>query len=345
MIDFSYDEVSKIVESLRDETENNRNYQVLYKGVLQKLWDNRINKNSFFCIYLEANIINDLIFEELYNNFDEINAQINFCNFMQIDKSGSVIDSSYKSYSSEEMKRKLSELSLQNYVFFFGEGGITRYISGRAVEDRNIFFSREDRMKYLEKKDISQLDQVIHDYAVKYVSQQFNYMYFFADNPTLNQINPKYLKRNILKNKPEHFMRDHLREYLKDHMRYTFTIEPELGQSKRELDIYFDVSGELYFIEIKWLGVSINDLGTGLTDPYTDYRARQGVTQSLEYIQELINTTETSLRCGCLAIFDARDKKDEIDFQNYKFVSSELKQYLQLFKILEIIPLEKKHPA
>jgi hypothetical protein len=343
-LSYSYDDVSKIVESSRDRIENNRNYTFLHKGILQKLWDNKINKSSYFCIYLESDIIDQLKIEELKENIEKINDHIKTCNFIQIDYVGNVINRSYKDCTSEKIKMELSNLSLKNLVFFFGEEGITRYINGRAVEDNNIFYSRKDRMNYLKKKDISQLDEVIHDYAVKNVSQQINYMCFFADNSTLNQINPQYVSRNILKNKPEHFMRDHLREYLKENMKYTFTIEPELGQSKRELDIYFDVSGELYFIEVKWLGVSINDLGTDLSKPYTAYRAREGVIQSLEYIKELINTSETSLRCGCLAIFDARDKKKEIDFK-YDLISEELKQYMKLFKLLEIIPLEKKHPA
>ena len=128
-------------------------------------------------------------------------------------------------------------------------------------------------------------------------------------------------------------------------MKYTFTTEPELGQSKRELDIYFDVSGELYFIEVKWLGVSINDQGTGLSTNYTDARAREGVTQTLEYIEELMNTSEKSLRHGYLAVFDARDNKADIDFQNYRFVRKELERYLPYFSVLKVIPLEKRHPA
>lgn len=344
-MDFSYGEVSKLVESLKDETENNRNYQFLFKGILQKLWEERINKNTYFALYIAADEIDNVKFDEMHNNLSALNGSINDSNLIQIDCCGNIVHKEYKGLLSEEMKAELSRISLHHFVFFFGEKGITRYINGRAIADCNIFYSIEDRKRYLEKKDISQINQVIHEYATQNVTQQVNYMYFFENNVTLMQIDPAYIKRNILKNKPEHFMRDHLREYLKDHMRYTFSSEPELTQSKRELDIYFDVKGELYFIEIKWLGVSINDNGTGLTQPYTDYRAREGVIQSLEYIEELINTSETSLRCGYLAIFDARDNKSEIDFRNFNFVKEKLKPYMQCFSLLEIIPLDKKHSA
>jgi len=342
---FSYEEVSKIMESSRDTTESNRNYKMLYKGFFQKLWDERINKLSYFCIYMETSVIDNMKFDVLSANITELNDAIKDSNFIKINEFGQVIEKSYKACCTEDMKSELTKLSWINYVFFFGENGITRYINGMPIDDVNVFYSREDRMKYLEKKDISQLDKVIHEYATQNVTQQVNYMCFFADNPTLRQINPEYVNKNILKNKPEHFMRDHLRQYLTDHMRYTFTIEPELGQSKRELDIYFDVCGELYFIEIKWLGVSINDQGNGLSNPYTDCRAREGITQTLEYIKELSNTTETSLRCGCLAIYDAREKKDDIEFQDFNFIKEDLKEYMQNLKLLETIPLCKLHSA
>lgn len=168
---------------------------------------------------------------------------------------------------------------------------------------------------------------------------------FFADKATISQIDPQKVNKNILRNKPEHYMRDHLCNYLTEHMRYTFTIEPELGQSKRELDIYFDVCGELYFIEIKWLGISINDDGSGFSTKYTDSRARDGVIQTLEYIEELMNTSEKSLRHGYLAVYDARDDQPPIDFKDYSFVNDNLKQYLPYFSVLKVIHLNKRHPA
>ena len=185
----------------------------------------------------------------------------------------------------------------------------------------------------------------MENYARQNITQQVNYMCFFADKATISQIDPQKVNKNILRNKPEHYMRDHLCNYLTEHMRYTFTIEPELGQSKRELDIYFDVCGELYFIEIKWLGISINDDGSGFSTKYTDSRARDGVIQTLEYIEELTNTSEKSLRHGYLAVYDARDDQPPIDFKDYSFVNDSLKQYLTYFSVLKVIHLNKRHPA
>ena len=200
-------------------------------------------------------------------------------------------------------------------------------------------------MKYKEKKDISKINEVIDNYSRQFLTLQVNYMSLFADNATLRQIGINDVKRNILKNRPEQYMRDQLCQYLTDNMRYTFTIEPELGQTKRELDIYFDVSGDLYFIEIKWLGTSINDSGTGLSTTYGNSRAKEGVTQTLEYIDELLNSSEKSLRHGYLLIYDARDDKKDIDFHNYSFVDEKLKIYLEYFSVLSVLPLSKKHSA
>ena len=346
MIDFfSYEKVSQIIEAQKDAVENDRNYQLLFKGFLHKIWDSRNNHEILFCIVISPDDVADLQFDVLKDNLEETLKSTAVANLIRINSFGKLVEKKYLEGDTAAIKEQLVQISLSNYVFFFGEEGITRFINGRAIDEKNIFYSRQDQMTYNKKKDITHIYDVMDEYARRFVTQQVNYMAFFADNATLRQIDSKLINRNILKNKPEHFMRDQLILYLTDHMKYTFTREPELGQSKRELDVYFDVSGELYFIEIKWLGVSINDQGTGVSTAYTDSRARSGVTQTLEYIEELMNSTEKGLRHGYLAIYDARDVKTDIDFQGYSFVREELKKYMQNFSILKIIPLEKTHPA
>lgn len=342
---FSYEKVSQIIEAQKDIVENDRNYQLLYKGFLHKIWDSRIEHKILFCIVISPENVANLQFENLKDNLDKAVKSTAVANLIKINNFGNLIEKQYLEGDTVTIKEKLVQISLNNYVFFFGEEGITRFINGRAIDEKNIFYSPLDQMTYNKKKDISQISEVMDEYARKYVTQQVNYMSFFADNSTLRQIDANLIHRNILKNKPEHFMRDQLIIYLTDHMKYTFTREPELGQSKRELDIYFDVRGELFFIEIKWLGVSINAEGTGLSTEYADSRARSGVTQTLEYIEELMNSSEKGLRHGYLAIYDARDVKNDIDFKEYVFVREELKKYMQNFSILKIIPLEKKHPT
>ncbi len=342
---FTYEDVSKIVKASKDTTENNRNYQLLYKRFLKRMWEEQPNHQVMFCLAISPEDVDALKFEDLEDKLKIVVSSLGEANYLKIDNEGNIVETKYIEGDTSEVKKRLSELSARDYLFFFGEQDITKFINGAAVDENNIFYSRSDRMKYREKKDISKINEVMDNYARQHVTKQVNYMVFFADSPTLCRIDPNLKQRNILRNKPEHYMRDQLCDYLTDNMKYTFTTEPELGQSKRELDIYFDVSGELYFIEVKWLGVSLNDSGNGLSTSYTDARARDGVTQTLEYIEELMNTSEKSLRHGYLAIFDARDNKSNIDFQEYRFVRKELETYLPYFSVLKVIPLEKRHPA
>lgn len=342
---FTYEDVSKIVKASKDTTENNRNYQLLYKRFLKRMWEEQPNHQVMFCLAISPEDVDALKFEDLEDKLKIVVSSLGEANYLKIDNEGNIVETKYIEGDTSEVKKRLSELSARDYLFFFGEQDITKFINGAAVDENNIFYSRSDRMKYREKKDISKINEVMDNYARQHVTKQVNYMVFFADTPTLCRIDPNLKQRNILRNKPEHYMRDQLCDYLTDNMKYTFTTEPELGQSKRELDIYFDVSGELYFIEVKWLGVSLNDSGKGLSTSYTDARARDGVTQTLEYIEELMNTSEKSLRHGYLAIFDARDNKSNIDFQEYRFVRKELETYLPYFSVLKVIPLEKRHPA
>jgi hypothetical protein len=345
MIQFSYDEVSRIVKASKSTVENDRRYQMLNKGFLQKIWDGQINHQILFSIAISPADLDKIEFENLYDNLINSIRSTAEVNYIKVDNVGKTIDKKYIEGDTLEIKKRLQELSINDYIFFFGEQGITQFINGRAVEDNNIFYSRIDRIRFMEKKDISKIDEVMENYAKQNVTQQVNYMCFFADNSVIRQINPQKVNENILRNKPEHYMRDHLCNYLTEHMRYTFTTEPELGQSKRELDIYFDVCGELYFIEVKWLGISVNDNGTGFSTKYTDSRARDGVIQTLQYIEELMNTSEKSLRHGYLAVYDAREKQTPIDFKGYSFVNDNLKKYLPYFSVLKVINLNKRHPA
>ena len=82
-----------------------------------------------------------------------------------------------------------------------------------------------------------------------------------------------------------------------------------------------------------------------MSSEHADFRARAGVTQTLEYLEELMNSSEKGWRHGYLVIYDARDIKKEINFQNYEFVREELRRYKQYFSVLKIISLEKRHPA
>lgn len=337
--------LTKILAAKRNEPENQTVIENLQRRILQNFWDKRLNKRNLFSLVISNSLIDNLQLSIFPEKLKLLENEIRENNFIRINETCDVIEKTYIQGNSFKVQKKLKIESEKNLVFFFGEEGITLYKNGKADEDENFFYSHEDRMRYSRKRDISQLEIVLDEYAKQYVTKQINYMCFFADNPTLCRIDSSLVKRNILKNKPEHYMRDQLCQYLTDHMQYTFNVEVELSQSKKRNDIYFEVKGELYFIEIKWIGVSINNKGTALAKPYGEERVKEGVLQTLEYIRELLNTSEKSLRTGYLLVYDARDDKMEIDLKNYSFVDSDLKQFIEVFKYLKPIPLTKKHAA
>jgi len=148
--------------------------------------------------------------------------------------------------------------------------------------------------RYTEKYTIEQLEQVLEVYNNQYISKQDEYSRFFETKANINKLENKN-DYYILKNSPEKFMRDNLRSYLNERMQARFQIEIELPVSKNKLDLYTEVNGGFYFIEIKWLGKSISSDGTSISSNYTDSRARKGVIQTLEYIKELKNNTNNKM--------------------------------------------------
>lgn len=337
--------VDEILAAKQNENKNQAVLENLHRRILDDFWKSQLNKRNLFTISISYEMFDNIQLSVFPDKLKLLNGIIRENNYIQINENCDVIESKRINGNTQEIKTKLEAESLNKYVFFFGEEGITLFQNGKAIQDNNFFYSQEDRIRFSKKRDISQLETVLDEYSTQYITQQVNYMCVLADNPTLCQIDPELVPRNILKNKPEHYMRDQLCQYLTDHMQYNFYVEVELSQSKKRNDIFFDVRGELYFIEIKWIGVSINDKGTGLSTYYGENRVRDGVEQTLEYIKELLNTSEKSLRTGYLLVYDARDDKSEINLQDYEFVNQELKAFLPLFKFLKPIPINKTHSA
>lgn len=337
-----------LLSQVKNDIFNNPKFRILKMRHFEKLWQNRTNKKMLFSILiLESDILN-IDFRNINAKFEqEIFQTIKSNNIIQVDNALNIAESQNMSFkSSADAKNFYKSSSRDGFVvIFFGQEGIDYFIRGENIGELNFFFCTEDLTRFAEKKDISQIYDVINSYEQIHLSNQSEYMVFFADNSTLRRIDDSYIRRNILKNKPEKYMRDHLKNFLNDRMKHTFGIEIELSASKRELDIFTEVNGEFYFFEIKWLGQSIGDCGTKLTTSYGDARAREGVTQTLEYIEELLNTMSINVRAGYLVLFDARDEKEEIDYQEYKFVRPELESYMQLFEVIPNIQLDKRHPA
>ena len=62
MIQFSYDEVSRIVKASKSTVENNKKYQMFHKGFLQKIWDIQINHQILFSLAISPNDLDKIEF-------------------------------------------------------------------------------------------------------------------------------------------------------------------------------------------------------------------------------------------------------------------------------------------
>ncbi|ACS98971.1 hypothetical protein [Paenibacillus sp. JDR-2] len=332
----------------RNQILNHPKFRILKAQYFDKLWQNRINKGQLFTLILREEYLDTISFKKISKDYQTNMFQVSRDNnVIEVDDLLQVVNAKTINFkTSTEAKKYFKDCSRDGYiVVFLGQVGLDIFIKGENTGENNFFYCTEDLTRFAEKKDISQINEVIRSYQNSHLTNQSEYMVFFADNSTLRRIDESLVRRNILKNKPEKYMRDHLRNYLNDRMKHTFLIETELSGSKRELDIYTEVNGEFYFFEIKWIGQSISDCGTKLTNPYGDARAREGVTQTLEYIEEILDTMSINVRTGYLVIFDARDVSEDIDYQQLQFVSPGLKKYMQLFEIIPQIKLNKRHPA
>jgi hypothetical protein len=239
---------------------------------------------------------------------------------------------------------KISENS--NVVFFFGDSGIDNFIRGVPKVKVNLFYTEEDQQKYSERYHMSSIKDFFKFYQKEILRNPAAYGLFFAEKSVLNRINPEYIDKNILKNKPEKYFRDHLQLHLNTHTQHNFQKELELPVSKRKIDLYTEVDGKTYLFEIKWLGQSIANDGTKLSRPVTDSSAIDGVTQTLEYIEEMIENMGLNLKCGYLLVFDARLDKKPVDYQNYDFVPGNYRGYFESnFEKLTELKIDNTHPG
>jgi hypothetical protein len=344
-IDMIMENAGDLIKRVRSKVLNNPKFKILKSNHLEKYWLKRVNKKSLFTIYIEESLLDDLDFKKIDSNlYSTIQKVIHTSNYIEVNEAFDILSSETVNFrSSHKVKRLLKDKSQEGYcMFFFGKQGLDVFVKGESITDLNLFYSNEDVERFYEKGDISQIKEVLNSYQNGCLRKQFEYSRFFVDKGTIDKYG---FKNNTLLNKPEKFMRDHLRNFLAERMRHTFKIEIELEASKRELDIYTEVDGEFYFFEIKWLGQSVNQNRDRISVTYTDSRARSGVKQTLEYIEELVEVMGVNVKSGYLVIFDAREDKQEIDYQGYTFLDAKLMQYMELFEIMPLLELNNAHPA
>jgi hypothetical protein len=119
-------------------------------------------------------------------------------------------------------------------------------------------------------------------------------------------------RRLVLRNHPEVVMRESLAQHLRSSVRDTKLVRvlEEQNVSETEpvdIEVSWSLTSHIALIEVKWLGKCLNDTGDALASySYSDGRARDGVRQLADYLDEFRERTPGHEIRGYLVVYDAR---------------------------------------
>ncbi len=302
-----------------------------------------------FCILIEEEHLYNLNFDKIKSNLrGSISQKLQTENHIIVDNEFNALESYtlYSKDSSEAQRTYIKTSQNRICVLFISEAGIHYFFDGHS-EGNTIFFTEYDIKTYYRKKDISEIFDVLKEYKER-LKQQHVYSKFFVHKTSLIRIfrEENYIdNKNLLRNKPEQIFRDDLRAFLSDKIRATFNISKEYQlDSNKRIDINTeDDVGNYYFLEIKWMGISINPADTAPQTSYGENHIKKGVSQTLKYIKELKDSKKT-VKLGCLTVFDARDSKDEIKFEPYDYIENGLDEHLPNFRPVADLYITNEKP-
>jgi hypothetical protein len=305
----------------RDRTSIKENpiFKILYENILSEFHSRRVNNEAFFNILINYTQIVSLDLKKINANLKSI---INDClktnNYVVVDSGFDIILKNTKTFHSQQEARKFFEEESKKFcVFTFSPEGVDCFINGKC-DNKFYFYTKNDLKKFVKKKSISEIKSVLEEYTNTHLKERSVYSKFFISKEILIEwFGKKDFKKdsNILKNRPEDLFQSDLCEYLNDKLIHNVQLRETNLLSKKRLDIFTEDEGKNYFFEIKWLGKSVK--GNAVKDNYTSYSdadIRNGIIQTLEYIEELIINMKHDIGCGFLIVFDARDDIKEIDF-------------------------------
>lgn len=118
-------------------------------------------------------------------------------------------------------------------------------------------------------------------------------------------------KRLRWHNAPESNLRDSLWFYLRSTLRNVSEVKREQtvnAENPIDIKITWNSNYARALIEIKWLGISINELGN-ITSKYTNKRAVEGANQLCDYIEASSEENSELHFKGYLVVFDGRRRK------------------------------------
>lgn len=262
--------------------------------------------------------------------------------------------------SSEDARSVYCELSKKGYVVFLlqSEGKVCYFINGDICGDEVIFYTSDALNSFEERKSIDQICGVFNEYRV-HLQNRNNYSKFFVQKSHLHvlhkslksvQAESQFVSENkhLLRNKPEDSFREDLRFYLQAKLKNIIIPKEYVLNNFDRLDILLidDLGSELYLIEVKWVGRSINPNGDKFGTKYDEKDINpDAIIQTVNYLKWL-NEERKNVKIGYLVVFDAR--KDNLPDTGHEitpniFNEEEKKHYRKFrkvpdFRVLNIHP-------
>lgn len=349
---------NQIIDKATDEIQENEGFKVVFAGLKSMLKNNAFKGVKLILIKeeeIENIILNEVAdFNRLFANRDFASNQI-----ISIDRKINIISAERKDLpnDSSDARAFFSEYSKHGLVVFLLIKDKINYFIKGMDKSESPFFSLADVKKYNEKKDISQIDEVFNLYQES-LKERRQYCKFFIELSHIKSLykvlnsteeEKKFIAdyKHLLRNKPEDTFRDDLRQFLSFNLKVS-QVKEFLLENMRRLDIYlYDEFGEIYLIEVKWVGQSIHHKGEKLGTSYgSNDITPNAFIQALDYLEELDNKGENIVR-AFLVVFDAR--KETLNDTGTGFDSAILtpiqtKHYRKFEKIKDL-RVVNEHPS
>jgi hypothetical protein len=348
----------EIIEQATNAILNDKNFQILKGYYLQTFWLNRSTKKDIFILQISREDLLNVQLDKVEDSLKgEISNTLKAADFIYLKSDFSITKSEGINYSkSSDLKNYLIETSKAGSCYFlFGEEGINTYINGKESGE-NIFLTTQDLINYSKKFKIEDIKKAFEKYKNEHLSRDNVRIRFFENKNTIITIfgdvkTSKFKEnKNLLRNSPESLFRDDLIDFLNENVQASFNSEMELLSSRKPIDIFTEKKGKLYIFEVKWLGSSKHaDKNEEMAQPYVgrhaNKRANEGVIQTLEYIEEVIEKMNRDLQCGYLLIFDARNVRDKIVYKDVSLIPVNLQKYYNdKFDKIDNLEVDNIHP-
>jgi len=259
------------------------------KDIYRYIEPSHLNGTLIICISLNSNVIIDKRAENIKHNKTNLINNIPYNMVIQILEKDILMWKNTKTNSIFKIK---------DVLFYTYKKGI----EGFTINNRKIKIQQINKFHSIYSPYFSELENELEHYSLINVS-----------NSSCGFFNKSWAdkKRIYFKNKPEEEMQISLMEYLKNTIRNNAEVVREFNlNAKKPVDIrvHWGSVNRSALIELKWLGVSLNERNDEIKTEYKNNRATDGAKQLKEYLDLVAHDTPSKISKGYLVVIDGRRK-------------------------------------